>query len=256
MSRAGADVTVAIASYETLALLRVVCGAVRLTAPEAEILVVDTGSRDGSREWAAARRAVRLEAVDGAARGAEAHGAALDRAAAVAGRAVLATLDSDAIPLDPAWLADLRAELDRAPPALACGTTKDPGEVAPLRRLAARVFRRSGGPEWGYLRPNRALYRVEALRRMGVSFRPAPRPGGGRSLAVGEAVAAALGPGARLIAPARMARLVVHLRHATMALNPALFPGARPRDMRAARARVERLLASPWARRCAEAAEG
>jgi hypothetical protein len=52
-----------------------------------------------------------------------------------------------------------------------------------------------------------------------------------------------------------MARLVAHLRHATMGLNPALFPGMKPRAARAARARVERFLATDWARRCAEAAE-
>src|SRR5437879_5943315 len=96
------DTTVAIASFNTLPLLKVVCGAVRATAPEADLLVVDTGSTDGSREWARGRAYLRLEALDGAGLGATAHGAALDRALACCDRPILATLDSDAVPRDPA----------------------------------------------------------------------------------------------------------------------------------------------------------
>ena len=235
----GSEATVAVASFNTLALLRVVCGAVRETAPGAELLVIDTGSRDGSREWARGRAWLRTVEIDGAAPGAAAHGAALDRAVEVAARPLLATLDSDAIPLDARWLDALAAELGDAD---ACGTTKDPGELPLLRRIFGG---RPRGPEWEYIRPNRALYRVETLRRRGLSFAGAHE---------GEALGRALAPSVRLIEPARMNALVLHLRHASMALNPHLFPKMRGRDVRAARARIDAFLATELARRYEEAA--
>lgn len=236
----GRDVTVAIASFETLPLLRIVCGAVRATAPAAEIVVVDTGSRDGSREWAAGRGWVCLETIDWPAGGAAAHAAALDRAVARASRPLFAVLDSDAIPIREDWLAALVARMG---PAEACGAAKDPREVGALRRALLAWRRR--GPEWTYLRPNRALYRTAAIRKKGLSFGKGARPG--------EALARALD--VRLIPPAELDALVAHLRHATMALNPALFPGLRPRDLRAARRRIDAFLGSDLARRW-EAAAG
>jgi hypothetical protein len=49
--------------------------------------------------------------------------------------------------------------------------------------------------------------------------------------------------------------LVVHLRHATMALSPDLFPRARRRDLRAARRRIDAFLATPRARELIAAAD-
>jgi hypothetical protein len=245
------DTTVAIASFNTLPLLKAVCGAVRETAPDADLLVIDTGSTDGSREWSRKRRYLRLEALDGAGIGAAAHGAALDRALALCDRSVLATLDSDAVPRDEAWLETWRAELDRAPAAAASGTTKDRSDLSATRRFLARLMGAEPGPEWSYLRPNRAIYRVDVARRLGMGF-------GGRDGRVGEALGRALAAtsgGVRLIAPERMEGLVLHLRHATLALNPKLFPSARARDVRAAKDRVDRFLASPLAERWTSAAE-
>jgi hypothetical protein len=239
--------SVAIVSFNTLALLRVVCGAVRETAPGADLLVIDTGSMDGSRAWAAARPWCRLELLDHVSPGPAAHAAALDLALARARRPFLVTLDSDAIPIDPCWLDALAEALGGA---AGCGTTKDPGELPWPRRLLLRAgLLRLEGPEWSYIRPNCALWRVEALRRLGLSF------GGGR---VGEALARGLaraGEGVIAIPPGRMARFVLHLRHATMALNPALFQEAPRRALRAARRRIEAFLATPLAERYAEIAE-
>src|SRR5688572_24502029 len=128
---------VAIASFNTLPITRVVAGAVRASAPGAEICIVDTGSTDGSREWAAGRGWLRLEPLQPGLIGATAHAAALDRALAVTERPLLCALDSDAVPLQPGWLATLREALDGPPGALAVGTTKDPAEVGALRWLAA-----------------------------------------------------------------------------------------------------------------------
>jgi hypothetical protein len=253
---AAARATVAVASFQTLALLKVVLGAVRESAPAAEVIVVDTGSRDGTREWAARRAWLRLEALDGVAPGAAAHGAALDRALALAARPLFVALDSDAPPARADWLERLAAPLGEG--AAACGTTKDPREVSTLRRLAARLAGRAPGPEWSYLRPNRAVYDAATLRALGLAFAGAPRTPSTRGAAVGERLARGLveaGRRVHLLAPAAMDALVLHLRHATMALSPALFPGTRPRDMRAARRRIEAFLGTERARRMAEVAE-
>ncbi|RME70434.1 MAG: glycosyltransferase [Planctomycetota bacterium] len=231
-----AAITVAIPSYRTRRLLEEVVGRVRRWAPGAELLVVDTGSDDGSRAWAAACEGVELIALDDVAPGPEAHGAALDAALAAARRPLLLTLDSDALPRSAAFFAVL---LEAVQGAAAAGTTKDPATLGRINRFFKWLRRERRGPEWRYLRPNRAIYRVETLRRLGLSFRP------GRSGRVGQDLAEGLeaaGERVRLLAPAHMERLCVHLRHGTLALNPERFPGARAREIRRARRRLVRVL--------------
>jgi glycosyltransferase involved in cell wall biosynthesis len=234
--------TIAIPSFNTEALLRELLRRLRAWAPGAQVLVVDTGSGDGSRALAERSPGAELLPVDDAPIGAAAHGAALDAALAAASRPLLLALDSDAIPSGPRLFRVLVDEIDggaEGAPAAAVGTTKDPATLGRANRFFRWLRRTTPGPEWGYLRPNRALYDVTTLRRLGLRFVP------GRSGRVGEDLARALvaaGERCVLLPPARMERLCVHLRHGTLALNPELFPGARPRDVRKAKRRLARFL--------------
>ncbi len=241
--------TIAIPSFGTRLLLEVLLPRVSRWAPRAEVLVVDTGSCDGSRAWVRGFDGAVLLTIDDVAPGAAAHGAALDLALARATRPYLLTLDSDAIPLGPAFFLELLARIEgecpgggaRGRPVAAVGTRKDPRALGRINRWWRRLRGGRWGPEWWYLRPNRALYRVEVLRRLGLSFAPRGR------LKVGEALAYGLEAARErvvVLEPDRMEALCAHLRHGTLALNPQCFPGARRRDVRKARQRLRRFLRS------------
>jgi len=245
-------VTIAVPSFGTRPLLELCLASIRaltdLDPARIEVIVVDTGSTDGSRELVARVPFARLETLDGLVPGAAAHGAALDRALALARGSWLATLDADAYPRRPGWLESLLAAA-RLPggPAAAVGAEKDVSGHSWLRRLGARLrgalARAPRATGLGYIRPNRALYRTEVLRRHALDFAPRPR-------AVGEGLARrleAIGEPIVRLAPADLDALVGHVRHASLALNPKLFPDMRPRVARAVRRRIDELLSSPEA---------
>jgi len=102
--RAGDDsyLSVVIVSYNTLPVLRTCLAAVRELSPvDTEIVVVDNGSRDGSREWLRASpfgtRVVLLPTNLG-------HGRALDIGICRSTGSNFVTLDSDAFPVSADWL--------------------------------------------------------------------------------------------------------------------------------------------------------
>lgn len=247
MSQGAPRVTIVVPTWNTGPLLRICLASVlRHTAPPFQLVVVDNGSSDASRETAegaAARGLIELVRRDQTGHeGAAAHGAALDAGLAAARAPLLFTLDSDAWVrragwLDP-WLAAVEAGASHA------GATKFPGGA--LQRWVGWLRGRTPGPEARYVRPCHALYRTEALRAAGRSF--APRQGeDGRWRTTGEAlheglVAAGGRPG--LLPHAEVARRVGHLRHATFVLNAAAFPALRARARRRGERQLRRHLAS------------
>lgn len=104
-----------------------------------EVMVVDRGSRDGLREWAAAQPDVRLLRYRTWPwqRG-HRHGEAAEAAIRTARHERIVLLDSDAHPIDPAWLADSVDRLDAT------------------HRLAGAVFRspHRGNPHGWYIHPH------------------------------------------------------------------------------------------------------
>jgi GT2 family glycosyltransferase len=168
-------------SYNGRALLAVVLPSLeRQTQPAQELIVVDNGSTDGTREWLAENwprvKVVHLPRNIGVA-------AALNRGVAAATGEYVALLNND-LELTPEWLAEMAAGLDRHPEAasVACkllgyhdrARLDGAGDIL-TRRLVA--FRRGSGEldagqydrEEEILTPSAgaALYRASAFVRVG-----------------------------------------------------------------------------------------
>lgn len=239
----GEQLCAGVASFNTRALLQVVLGGLRRFAPGAQVVVVDNGSTDGSVELVQELDWVRLVRCSGAALGAQAHGAALDQALALCRRPLFMSLDSDAVPVSDAFLPTFCAPFADGGVSLV-GTNKDQGSLGWWSRHLLRLGLRRPGPEWDYVRPNRAVYRTAALSQTGLGFAP------GEQARVGEALARFLASqgGVRLLANAVVDDVCVHLRHATLVANRAHFPSAKARDVRAAAARLDKFMTSAIAR--------
>lgn len=101
-----ASVSIVTVTYDSFFYIRLLVEKVRefIGPREYEIVVVDRGSRDGSREWLRAQQDVRL--VDKRQWGARhSHGEAAEAGARTARHDVIVLLDSDAHPMDANWLA-------------------------------------------------------------------------------------------------------------------------------------------------------
>jgi rhamnosyltransferase len=129
---------------------------------EAELIVVDAGSRDGTQGVARAHGA-RVLGTDPAAP--FSFGGALNLGAGHASHDVIVSLSAHAFPRDEGWLARLAAAIDGDPAcACACGDAHDPdgGRLSvPIAQDAALARRR---PEWGYSNAAGA-FRAELWRR-------------------------------------------------------------------------------------------
>lgn len=131
-------------------------------AGEAELIVVDAGSRDGTRDVARAHEAQVLVTDQGAP---FSFGGALNLGAARASHDVLVSLSAHAFPRDEGWLARLTRTIAGDPVlACACGDLHGPdgGRLSgPIAQDAALARRR---PEWGYSNAAGA-FRAELWRR-------------------------------------------------------------------------------------------
>ena len=98
-------ISIVTVSHDTFFFVRLLVEKVReLVGPRAyELIVVDRGSRDGTREWLEAQADVRLVTVKPNRRG-HGHGEAAELGAETARYDHIVLLDSDAHPIDPEWL--------------------------------------------------------------------------------------------------------------------------------------------------------
>lgn len=160
------EITVVTVNWNSSPFLAVLIGAVRRhSPPDVEILVVDNGSRDGSREVVSGSPGVRLIRLPFNA----GHDLALDIGFLSVGTEYVVALDVDAFPLHDRWLDELLRPLSSG------------YEIS-----GARLNRQ-------YVHPCCLAMRTERFVRCGHSFRARYRPrtpGGDASGEVGEEIAA------------------------------------------------------------------
>ena len=98
-------VSIVTVTFDTYFFVRLLVEKVRefVGDREYELIVVDRGSRDGTREWLMAQKDVRL-LTEPMQRGGHGHGEAAEMAALQAKFAHVVLLDSDAHPIAPEWL--------------------------------------------------------------------------------------------------------------------------------------------------------
>ena len=134
-------VTVLTVATDGLLFIRLLVERVRATVAgrEYEIIVVDRGSRDGSRAWLRAQPDVRMiTRRQWPWQRGHRHGEAAEAGARLARHARIVLLDSDAHPMHPSWLRDSADRLDAR------------------HRLAGAVFRspHRGNPHGWYVHPH------------------------------------------------------------------------------------------------------
>ena len=133
--------TIVVVNYNTLDVLRSTVSAIRrFTDPSVELMVVDNGSRDGSREWIKRQgdiRGVLLPTNMG-------HGRALDIGICRAATARVLLLDSDAFPVADDWLSMLTGPME-AVGVLAVGMRGRRDRLHPCCALIDRSYYLSTG---------------------------------------------------------------------------------------------------------------
>jgi len=222
--------SIVIPHYRTADLVRLCLRAIRrLTDHPYEVLVVDNHSQDASLEYL--RRVGWIRLIQ---RGPEtepdpvfAHAAAMDAGTAAARGRWLVSLHTDTIVRRDGWLGALLERLRGNPRAAALGTDKmetDPAWYRAMKRLwdthrMKALVRRMAGlppdprhvPAW-YPRSFCAIYRLDLVRQLGLSWQPAPGHPTGDLLYRGLAQA---GYEAVRLAPDEMRQYVEHVSHAT-----------------------------------------
>lgn len=226
--------SIVIAHYQTPELARLCLRAIRrLTDYPYEVIVVDNHSQDGSPELLRGIGWIRLvergpETEPGAVL---AHAAAMDIGTAMARGRWLVSLHTDTIVRREGWLAALVARLETGSRAAALGSDKldtDPRWYRAMKRLADLRWAKALARRLADLPPNPrhtqaawyprsfcAVYRLEAIRRLGLNWRPDATHATGELLYHG--LVAAGYEGIRLPAE-QMHQYVEHVSHATALL--------------------------------------
>jgi|WetSurMetagenome_2_1015567.scaffolds.fasta_scaffold58947_2 glycosyltransferase involved in cell wall biosynthesis len=236
MTTAGPQLaSIVIPHFRTEDLARLCLRAIRrLTDQPYEVIVVDNHSQDASLDYLRRVRWIRLiergpEADVGAVR---AHADAMDIGTAAARGTWLVSLHTDTIVRRQGWLASLIARLEANPRAAALGSDKidyDPAWYRGMKRLwdthRMRSFwrRMTGRPPDPRLEPTPwyprsfcAVYRLDVLRRLGLSWQPAGGRAAGDPLYRGLTAAGYEGV---CLAPDEMRQFVEHVSHATSLLG-------------------------------------
>ncbi len=261
-SRPAGLASIVIAHYQTEPLVRLCLRAVRrFTDHPFETIVVDNGSADGSLDYLRSVGWVRLieRGASAEANGVVAHAAAMDLGTTEARGRWLVSLHTDTIVHRPGWLGELLARLSAQVGAACLGSGKlddDPAWYAAIKRLVdkrryARALARLWGrppppraeePDW-YARTYAAVYDLDRVRELGLSFAPAPDRRAGEQLYRGLVEA---GHTAVRLPPEEMRRYVHHIGHGTALLGRGGL--RRWRDTVKVRRRVRRTLGGPLAR--------
>ena len=143
-------VSIVTVSYDTLFFTRLLVEKVRefIGSRPFEIIVVDRGSRDGTREWLAGQPDVRTLIVKPNRRG-HGHGDAAELGAAEARYPHVVLLDSDAHPVEPNWLELTADRLDAH------------------NRLAGAIFHgnHKSNPRGWYIHPHFMVFHKEDVRK-------------------------------------------------------------------------------------------
>jgi glycosyltransferase involved in cell wall biosynthesis len=159
-------VSIVTVSYDTFFFLRLLVEKVRelIGARAYEVVVVDRGSRDGTREWLERQSDVRVLGAEANRRG-HGHGEAAELGVANARYEHVVLLDSDAHPIDRAWLTLTVDRLDDH------------------HRLAGGVFHgmHKANPHGWYIHPHFMAFHKADLGN-GITLRKAP----GQDLDTGE----------------------------------------------------------------------
>jgi len=227
--------SIVIPHYRTPDLARLCLRAIRrLTDHPYEVIVVDNHSADGSAD--ALRQIAWIRLIE---RGAEAedeavyaHASAMDLGTGTARGRWLVSLHTDTIVRREGWLRDLVGRLERDDAAGALGSGKlesDPAWYRAMKRLwdthrMKALLRRLAGrppdprlePKAWYPRSYCALYRLNAVRRLDLSWQPAPGHPTGDLLYRGLVDAGYTGI---RLPPEEMHRYVEHVAHATALLG-------------------------------------
>jgi glycosyltransferase involved in cell wall biosynthesis len=141
-------VSIVTVTFDTLFFVRLLVEKVRqfVGQRDYEVIAVDRGSRDGTREWVEQQADVRLISTNASNRG-HAHGEAAELGAKAARYETIVLLDSDAHPIDSTWLLQTADQLDKQ------------------QRLAGAVFhgRHEGNPYGWYIHPHFMVFHSEDL---------------------------------------------------------------------------------------------
>jgi len=223
--------SIVIPHYQTEDLVRLCLRAIRrLTNHPYEVIVVDNHSADGSLDYL--RRVGWIRLIE---RGPEvepdapnAHAAALTLGTAAARGRWLVSFHSDTIARREDWLTRLVSPLMANPRAAAIGAGKeeaDPAWYRAMHRLwdthqMKQFFRRVAGlpphpryePKEWFPRTFCAVYRLDVLRQLDLSWKPAPRHPAGDLLYRGLRSA---GYDVIRLSSEEMYSYVHHIRHAT-----------------------------------------
>lgn len=227
--------SIVIPHYQTADLARLCLRAIRrLTDTPYEVIVVDNHSTDGSLQALRQVRWIRLieRGPETEAEAVYAHASAMDLGTAAARGDWLVSLHTDTIVHRQGWLGELIGLLAANPRAAALGSDKidtDPAwyramkrlwDVPRLRVAARRLIGlparpRPPAPPW-YPRSFCAIYRLDVIRRLGLTWQPAPGHPTGELLFRGIEAA---GYEAVRLTSDQMHACVEHVAHATALLG-------------------------------------
>jgi len=248
--------TICIANYKTLDFIRLCLRSIRkFTKYPYEVIVVDNDSQDESLEYLKSIRWIRLiERHDkNHPSGGYAHAAALDLGQQNCNTEFFVSMHSDVFVQKENWLTELRGYFDSDENTACVGSGKI--ELTPrwrillkkatdLRTLARKVLREPDpvGRFRYYNRTICCLYRTAILRRENLSFLMDRDKG----LTSGKKLYFELvDRGYRTVElpPAVMGQYIVHLAHATQAINPEEFT-LRKKTIRKCRRMVGKVMSS------------
>ena len=251
-------ITIAIPHFQTLELIKLCLRSIRKYTPQPyNVIVIDNGSRDESLEYLRSVKWIKLIQRDrGLAKtGSWAHGSALDIGLKNTDTEFFLALHSDVIIKNSSWLNKLISPFKNKERLACVGSgkleeisrgyriVKKMGDVKGLyrfiRRKIIKVNRNDNQPKSEYIRTICALYRTEILKKERLSFLPVKEEG----LTSGQALYYELirrGYLTLYFSPDEMKRIIDHLNHGTMILNPSL--GVKKRTIQKGMIRLKKKL--------------